>query len=103
MKSWGPLGEPKGVAPDSEGESARLLRNCYRNCLLLANEKHFDKVAFPAISCGVYGYPLDEASTLACEAVRESIGEIKEVHFVLFGTETFEAFHTSASAAFDAI
>lgn len=103
LQSWGPLGEPKGEAPGSPGESSRLLQSCYRSCLELANERGFDKVAFPAISCGVYGYPLGEASALACKAVRESIGGIREVHFVLFGKETFEAFQTSASAAFEEI
>ena len=46
-------------------------------------------LAFPAISCGVYGYPIDEAARIALSTVKEHMGGVAEVHFVLFGTSTY--------------
>lgn len=48
-----------------------LLANCYRNCLALALDKGADSIAFPAISCGVYGYPADKAAEVAVNSLRE--------------------------------
>jgi len=48
----------------SSGE-AELLASCYRSCLQLAAERGVRSIAFPAISCGAYGYPLDEACAIA--------------------------------------
>ena len=53
----------------SRGE-AELLANCYRNSLVLARDSGVRSVAFPAISCGIYGYPIEDAATIA---VRESL------------------------------
>lgn len=44
---------------------AELLASCYRGCLHLATSNHLSSIAFPAISCGVYGYPHDQASSIA--------------------------------------
>src|SRR5206468_9712739 len=46
-----------------------LLANCYRNSLALAREHHLKSIAFPAISCGVYGYPLQDAVAIAVSEV----------------------------------
>jgi O-acetyl-ADP-ribose deacetylase (regulator of RNase III) len=63
-----------------------LLASCYRNSLRLAHEHGVRSIAFPAISCGVYGYPIGEA---ACIAVREvssfESGVIERAIFVCFG------------------
>ena len=53
-------------------------------------------MAFPAISTGVYGYPLDEAAPVAIEAVRTADTEVKEVRFVLFGREAYAAFERAS-------
>ena len=50
----------------THGEAERL-RSCYRSVLALAAENEVRSIAFPAISCGVYGYPIDRASTIAVE------------------------------------
>ncbi|MEJ2641573.1 MAG: O-acetyl-ADP-ribose deacetylase [Desulfosarcinaceae bacterium] len=64
-----------------------LLTGCYRNSLRLAAEKTLASVAFPAISCGVYGYPIEEACTVAvdtCAAFLAERAHPQEVFFVLF-------------------
>ena len=58
-----------------------------RSSLDLANKHGLRRVAFPAISTGVYGYPKDEAAEVSLKAVAEAVGELREVHFVLFGRD----------------
>ena len=55
------------VGPRYSGaeSDAQLLRNCYWNCLELARKNHIHSIAFPAISTGIYGYPLEEATEIA--------------------------------------
>jgi O-acetyl-ADP-ribose deacetylase (regulator of RNase III) len=68
--------------------SDRLLADCYRNALRLADEKGLRSVAFPAISTGVFGYPKEEAARIAVGTVRESapgLTSVRHVRFVLFG------------------
>jgi O-acetyl-ADP-ribose deacetylase (regulator of RNase III) len=57
------------VGPVYKGrpQDARLLRQCYQNSLKLASSKGIGSIAFPAISCGVYGYPIREASKIAVD------------------------------------
>ncbi|MCL7049378.1 hypothetical protein MKW94_018919 [Papaver nudicaule] len=73
------------------------LRNAYRNCLKLAKENNIEYIAFPAISCCVYGYPYDEAATIAISVVMESDGDFKEVHFVLFEDDVFDTWLEKAN------
>ena len=83
------------------GEEA-LLQGAYRRSLELAAERGCESVAFPAISCGIYGYPLEDGARvgLACvvEFLRRSEGPIREVRFVLFDSRTGEAFERSLEA-----
>ena len=70
----------------SKGEP-ELLASCYRNALQLANEKDLHSIAFPGISTGVYGYPVELAAQVAVEAVRTTLaklGSIREVIFCCF-------------------
>jgi O-acetyl-ADP-ribose deacetylase (regulator of RNase III) len=76
---------------------AELLRSCHRRSLDVARELGARSVAFPAISCGVYGYPLDAAAPIAVAAVREHGHDIDLVRFVLFGDDAYEAFAAVAS------
>jgi len=52
-----------------QGREAELLRSCYARCLEVAAERGVQTIAFPAISAGVYGYPLSEAAAIAVQAV----------------------------------
>ena len=52
------------------------LANCYRNSLALAAEHGLARIAFPAISCGVYGYPIDQAVQIAVDTVRAWTGDM---------------------------
>ncbi len=72
---------------------AELLASCYRRSLELAGTLGCRTVAFPAISAGIYGYPVREAAAIAVETARETIAPpIDLVRFVLFNDETFDAF-----------
>jgi O-acetyl-ADP-ribose deacetylase len=62
---------------DRGSKEADLLASCYRRCLEIAEEYELKSIAFPAISCGAYGYPLDDAAVVA-------LGEIK--HFLKVNT-----------------
>jgi O-acetyl-ADP-ribose deacetylase (regulator of RNase III) len=77
-----------------DGE-AELLASCYRRSLEVAGEVGARTVAFPAISCGVYGYPIADAARVAVDAVGGH--ELDVVRFELFGDETFEAFAAAAA------
>ncbi|MGH6945294.1 MAG: O-acetyl-ADP-ribose deacetylase [Geminicoccaceae bacterium] len=69
---------------------AELLASCYRNALKLALENGVSTIAFPGISTGVYGYPLEEATRIAVTTVKSCLEEmpaIEEVRFVTFGAE----------------
>jgi O-acetyl-ADP-ribose deacetylase (regulator of RNase III) len=64
-----------------------LLASCYRNALKLAEERHIPSIAFPAISTGIFGYPVEEAAhvaltTVLAEAPR--LTAVKLIRFVLF-------------------
>ena len=72
---------------------AELLSNCYRNSLALAEERGIESVAFPAISTGVFGYPVEDAARVALVTVVEEAENLQNVcliRFVLFGEKDFE-------------
>ncbi|MFB7650603.1 MULTISPECIES: O-acetyl-ADP-ribose deacetylase [unclassified Streptomyces] len=69
-----------------------LLASCYRESLHLADELGARTVAFPAISTGVYRWPLDDAARIAVETVRGAETAVEEVRFVLFDDRAYEAF-----------
>ncbi|HWE49770.1 MAG TPA: O-acetyl-ADP-ribose deacetylase [Bryobacteraceae bacterium] len=77
-----------------EGEADELA-SCYRECLQLAAEKNLKSVAFPAISTGVYGYPMNEAADIAVREIRgflQQPSSVEEVRVVLFGEEALRTF-----------
>ncbi len=70
---------------------AELLASAFRASLALAVDHSLRSIALPAISCGVYGYPLDEAAAVSAEVVSERDWELDEVRFVLFSRDVFAA------------
>ena len=67
-----------------------LLANCYKNALRLAEENEISSIAFPAISCGAFGYPTGEAAKVAFETTKEEakgLEKIKLIRFVLYGED----------------
>lgn len=74
------------------GEPA-LLASCYRRCITLAEDKGVASIAFPSISTGIYGYPIDSAAQVAVDTVRESLSKessIREVIFCCFSDADFD-------------
>jgi O-acetyl-ADP-ribose deacetylase len=77
-------------------DKSQLLADCFRNSLQLADELGAATVAFPAISTGVYRWPLDDAARIALATVRASDTRVDEVRFVLFDQRAYDAFSALA-------
>ena len=78
-----------------ENNEDELLANCYRNSLKLAAENEVRSIAFPAISTGVYRFPLERAAKIAVEAVNEFLNQNKsigKVIFVCFDKKNFDIY-----------
>ena len=82
----------------TQPNASQLLAAAFRSSLRIASE-HDDirTVAFPAVSCGVYGYPADEAAEIAAAVVSEVDWDLDEIRFVLFTDETHRAFEHAFS------
>ena len=74
------------------GGEAGLLRNCYENSLRLAKEHGLKTVAFPAISTGVYGYPIEEATRIALNAGKKYVRDFGEIRFVCFSQKDLDVY-----------
>jgi O-acetyl-ADP-ribose deacetylase (regulator of RNase III) len=70
---------------------AELLASCYRTALALARQHQARSVAFPAISCGVYGYPLDQAAAIAARETRALESDFTRIALVAFDADVHEA------------
>jgi O-acetyl-ADP-ribose deacetylase len=80
-----------------EGEP-ELLASCYREALRMAVDRGLGSIAFPAISTGIYGYPMDQAAEIAIRETKPFLakpGSIREVRFVLFDEDALETFRTA--------
>ncbi|GLI37505.1 O-acetyl-ADP-ribose deacetylase [Geobacter hydrogenophilus] len=88
----------------AKGEPEKL-RSCYRRCFEVAHGASLTSIAFPAISCGVYGYPLNEACAIALEetkAALERYPELQRVIFTPFGSEAEKAYQEALRRVFGA-
>ncbi len=85
------------VGPRYSGtfRDAEFLASAYRKSLELCSQNKISSVAFPSISTGIYGYPVEEASRIALKTIRDYLtdhSEIKLVRFVLFDSSTYRAY-----------
>src|SRR5436305_1682064 len=78
-----------------ERNEPEILANCYRSALQLVLENGIKTIAFPAISCGAYGYPIPEAAQIAVKTTRNFLAtddHIDKVIFVLWGEDIYDAY-----------
>ena len=87
-----------GPVYSGTADPAELLASCHRSVLRVADELGANTVAFPAISTGIYGYPVDEAAPIAIASVTEQDTRVGEVRFVLFDAGTLAAFEAALDA-----
>jgi O-acetyl-ADP-ribose deacetylase (regulator of RNase III) len=91
------------VYRDGRHGEPELLASCYRTCLDLAERHGARTITFPAISAGIYGYPLDEAASIALGEVMGRLNRldtaVEQATFVLFGKPAFDAFSRALAAA----
>jgi O-acetyl-ADP-ribose deacetylase (regulator of RNase III) len=74
---------------------AKLLADCYRNAIRIAEQKRLDSIAFPAISTGAFGFPIGEATDIVTEVMEEVCAQTKyleKVRFVLFSDKDLEIY-----------
>jgi O-acetyl-ADP-ribose deacetylase (regulator of RNase III) len=81
-----------GPVHSREEDRSEQLASCYRESLRVADELGARTVAFPAVSAGIYGWPMDDAARIAVETVRATPSAVEEVTFVLFDEAAYEAF-----------
>lgn len=93
------VGPTYAASPEKYARKAPILASCYRTCLLAAVELGAKTIAFPAISAGVYGWPMDDATRIAVETVRDmedQVGrDIETVTFVPFGQEAEDGYRAA--------
>ncbi|MEU6889210.1 O-acetyl-ADP-ribose deacetylase [Streptomyces viridosporus] len=75
-----------------EEDRSALLASCYRESLRVADGLGARTVAFPAVSTGVYGWPMEDAARIAVETVRDAETAVEEIRFVLFDEQAYAAF-----------
>jgi O-acetyl-ADP-ribose deacetylase len=84
------------VFGSENGREAELLANCYRSCLALAIDQGCKSIAFPSISTGAFGYPVESASRVALETIRDFLGHhqgnLDVVEIVTFSHRDFETY-----------
>ena len=79
-------------------DRTHLLESCYRQALTVADELGARSVAFPAVSAGIYGWPMADAAEVAVRTVLTAPTEVAEVRFVLFSEEARAAFQRAHDA-----
>ncbi len=76
-------------------DRSELLASCFRDSLRVADELGAKALAFPAISAGAYGYPLEEVADIAVRTVREARTAVEEARFVLFDARSYDVFEAA--------
>ena len=83
---------------DGRHREPELLASCYSESLKLAVRNAVRSIAFPAISCGIYGYPIPDAARIAIRTVTEFLAQdasIEQVIFACFGNDVLQAYHAA--------
>jgi len=82
------------VYRDGDRGEPELLASCYRKAFELASERGVERISFPAISTGVYGYPIEDAAEIAIREVKAGLegSPVREAIFVLFGRAAFDVY-----------
>jgi O-acetyl-ADP-ribose deacetylase (regulator of RNase III) len=78
-----------------------LLASCYRSCFALARQHNLHTLAFPAISCGIYHYPINQAVEIAARETLKALSEnsaIEKIIFACFGNDVYSAYQSSFKA-----
>ncbi|MBU0683287.1 MAG: macro domain-containing protein [Candidatus Omnitrophota bacterium] len=71
---------------------AELLRNCYMNSFYLAKKNNLKTIAFPAISAGIYAYPISQAAAIALEAGFKNIKDFDEIRYICFSERDYQVY-----------
>lgn len=79
-------------------DRSHLLASCHTESLRVAEERGAESVAFPAISTGVYRYPIEEAAAIAVSTVAGANTQVEEVRFVLHGADAYAVFERALRA-----
>ncbi|MET8975277.1 O-acetyl-ADP-ribose deacetylase [Streptomyces sp. NPDC004539] len=86
-----------GPVHSTTDDRSALLASCYRESLKVADELGARTVAFPAISAGIYGWPMADAARIAIRTVRGTPTRVEEVRFVLFDEDAYDTFTAYAA------
>ena len=78
-------------------DRSHLLTSCYREALRVADEHEVRTIAFPAVSAGVYGWPIASAADIAVRTVHQTPSNVDEARFVLFSDEAYAEFERALS------
>ena len=81
-----------GPVYSADEDRSEVLASCFRSSLKVADELGAKTVAFPAVSTGVYGWPLDDAARISLRTVRDTPTQVEEARFVLFDERAYSAF-----------
>lgn len=87
-----------GPVYSAREDRSAVLASCYASSLRVADELGARTVAFPAVSTGLYGWPMDDAARIALSTVREAHGQLTEARFVLFSQDALDVFQRALTA-----
>ncbi|MEU1431316.1 O-acetyl-ADP-ribose deacetylase [Nocardia sp. NPDC005746] len=90
-----------GPVWSAQDDRSELLASCYRESLRVADELGARTVAFPAISTGIFGWPIDDGARIAIETVRAADTAVREVRFVLFSQDAYDSFASAQGRSTD--
>lgn len=88
-----------GPVYSAHEDRTHLLVSCYREALRVADDLAARTVAFPAVSAGIYGWPMPSAADIAVDTVRRTPSQVVEARFVLFNDEAYREFARALDVA----